>query len=772
MDSRTLTLLEFPKVLQALGGFAASEPGREACLALAPLEDSAAIAAAASLLREATDRSAAGQPGLGDFPPLEGLFHFLQREQAFLDLDALVALKHCLRAARALRDSLDSDLARRRWPLVVESQCAPPWPAKLWSMLKRCLSEEGTLKENSSPELMSARQEIRRIHQQCTKKAKDFIMQHNLGIYLQDDYMTISSDRYVVPLRTNFKGRLPGIIHDYSQTGETCYFEPLFLVDLNNSLQELKLEEREAERRVLMDITAMVRQEYDAVQAVYAALVAMDVLQAKVALAEALDAAPLDYAPDAPLRLREARHPLLVLAARKDKSHPVVPLDLELLEGQRGLVISGGNAGGKTVALKTLGLAAAMAASGLPVPAREGSSLPAWRSLFVFLGDEQSLEASVSTFTAQIRKLAQSWKRVQPGVLCILDEFGAGTDPSQGAALAQSVIEGLLDKGAHVAAATHFPALKAFALSRGDIRAASVLFDPQNKRPLFRLAFDQVGLSLALDVAREHGLPEDVLRKAEKLLLLDGSDTGGLIEKLNALAAARDKEVRKLAEERQKLAEKRAKLDERYLREQKALMDELKARSQEILRDWQTKKLGHKLAMKELAKAREQLQGRPQNDEDAPAPAALGIADVAVGQQLRYLPWSKTGRVEEVDRKKGLVKVELSGVSMWVAVGDLAAVQSQAQPKAPPVATKVSRPAALRLDLRGMRADEALSELAAFLDRALLGNAGEVEVVHGKGTGALRREVHRFLGDFPAVEHFALGNEEQGGDGMTLVALK
>ncbi len=773
MDSRTLTLLEFPKVLQALGGFAASEPGRLACLAVAPLHDHARIADEIALFWQARDWKATSKTPLGDFPPLDGLFSFLERESAFLDLDDIVALKQVLAMARATSDTLEGDAPRERWPLLVERVCVS-WPAKVWSILKRCISEEGTIKETSSPVLLSARQEIRRIHQQCTKKAKDFILQNNLSPYLQDDYMTISSDRYVLPLRTNFKGRLQGIIHDYSQTGETCYFEPLFLVDLNNTLQELKQEEREAERQVLIDITQMVRQEYDGVLATYEALVLHDVLLAKLAFAEALDARPIGYAPDAPLHLEDARHPLLVLAARKASRHNAVPFDMSLGQGQRGLVISGGNAGGKTVTLKTLGLIAAMAASGLPVPAAEGSSLPGWHSVFVFLGDEQSIEDSVSTFTAQIRKLAAMWERVAPGALCILDEFGAGTDPSQGAALAQAVMDGLLEKGAHVAAATHFPALKAYALARDDIRAASVLFDPETKRPLFRLAFDQVGLSLALDVAREHGLPEEVLQRAENYMLLDGSDTSDLIAKLNDLAAARDKELKGLADERQKLADKRAKLDARYARERKELLDSLKAASQKIMRDWQAQKVGHKQAMKELAKARQRLAEEVR--EQAPQHAPLTLNAVQTGLHLLYLPWNKKGRVEETDAKKAMVKMDLSGVSMWVALKDLAAIDAP-----PPVRdqesfggalVKASRPAGMRLDLRGMRADEAVSELGGFLDRALLGNVGVVEIVHGKGTGALRREVHNFLAHFPAVESYALGNEEQGGDGVTLVELK
>ncbi len=775
MDSKTLALLEFPKVLDALGNFAVSEPGREACLALRPLADCDRLASEAELLRQVKDCNSASRIRLSDFPSLDGLFVFLEQRTAILDLDACVALKQVLRQAATLRDGLENELATLRWPSLVQVCCRESWPAKVVSVLKRCVDDDGRLKDQSSPELLSVRQEIRRIHQQCTKKSKDFLQQNNMATYLQEDFVTISSDRYVLPLRTSFKGRIPGIIHDYSQTGETCYFEPLFLVELNNTLQELKKEEREAERRVLMDITQLVRQEHDGVFGAYRTLVEMDTLLAKLGFAEAVDARPIEYAPGLPLRLTRARHPLLALAARGGADKSVVPVDLLLEEGQRGLVISGGNAGGKTVTLKTLGLIALMAASGLPVPAEEGSTLPGWTQIHVFLGDEQSLEDAVSTFTAQIRKLAAIWPHIDQSrageVLCILDEFGAGTDPSQGAALAQAVLEGLVEREVHVAAATHFPALKAYALARDNVRAASVLFDPKTKKPLYRLIYDQVGLSLALDVAREHGMPEDILRRAENNMLLDGSDTGSLIEKLNELAAARDKELKKLAEERRKLSEKRVRLEERFELEKRTLMEELKKRSQEIMRDWQVGKAGHKKAMRELAQTRKELSRRMASEREERGTQGIDFDALEKEMSVLYLPWHKSGRVEDKDAKKRLVKVNLAGVSMWVSESELALERKESRPGSV-LKPQTAKPAGLRLDLRGLRADEALSELASFLDRALLENVAEVEIVHGRGTGALRREVHQFLGGFPAVRTFTLADEEHGGDGMTQVELK
>ena len=783
MEVRTLHHLEFPKVLRLLAGYAVSEPGHAACLALAPFDSPDEARFQAELYSQAKAWGQETGFQLGEFPSLEGIFGFLERPQAVLDVDGLWAMKQALIQTRAARELLQvgADPLPERWPDLCSRVAAAAWPAKTWSGLKRCLADDGHLKDESSPELLAARSRIRTIHQQCSKRAKEFILERNLSAFLQDDYITISSDRYVLPLRANFKGRFPGIIHDYSQTGETCYFEPLFLVELNNTLQELKQEEREAERKVLLFLTSLVREEFEAIHAAYRTLVELDLLQAKLGLAAALGATCLELTPDGPLKLYAARHPLLAYATRASgtpekkgkqgeaKINGPIPIDLELADGQRGIIISGGNAGGKTVCLKMLGLIATMALAGLPVPVGEGSTLPAWRKIFVFMGDEQSIEDHVSTFTAQIGNLSRIWPEVDAGTLVILDEFGAGTDPTQGAALAQAVVDGLIERQACVAAATHFPALKVYALSRPDIRAASVLFDPRTKRPLYRLAYDQVGLSQALDVAREHGLPEEVLRRAENYMLLDGADTSALIERLNELAHAREQELESLTAERAKLAVRREKLETRYEKDKKALLDEVGGLSREIFRQWQTGRTAHKQAMRELQKAKERVVDVARDE----AEPTVAFDALYKGASVLYVPWNKKGLVEEIDAKRQQIKLDLQGVSMWAKLEDLQLESGQAMaPAGPLVSVRVERIPALRLDLRGYRADVALSELATFLDKALLGNANEVEILHGRGTGALRREVHRFLTDFPAVRSFALASEEYGGDGMTIVALQ
>jgi DNA mismatch repair protein MutS2 len=541
----------------------------------------------------------------------------------------------------------------------------------------------------------------------------------------------------------------------------------MFLVEINNQLQELKQEERAEERKVLEYLSGLVRQERPGVAGCYDALVRLDLLMAKAKLADAIQARPLDIGADLPARLIQARHPLLAL-----HSPDTHPLDIKLQEGQLALIVSGGNAGGKTVCLKTMGLIALMAFSGLPVPVAEGSSLPFWTSVFVVLGDEQSLEEHVSTFTAQIQYLARVWDQVDADSLFLLDEFGAGTDPTQGAALAQAVIDSLLDRGAACFAATHFPALKAYALATPRVRAASVLFDPKTKKPLFRLAYDQVGASIALDVAREHGLPRSILSRAEQYLLLDGSDTSAVLDRLNALAVRRERENDELTAERAVLKKKRDGLEAAFARDRAKLLVEVRELAQGVLRDWKSERIGRKQALKKLSEARERLEP-VRDEEETPAAPALSIADIVVGARVNYRAWGKSGAVLEKDERKRQVKVDFAGVAMWVPLGELSLDGRQAKVAAAP-AGGVSADLGFtpRIDLRGQRADEAIAELAQFLDASLLRGATGVEIVHGRGTGALRKEVHAFLRSNPAVASFQLATEDHGGDGMTEVALR
>jgi len=784
MDRRSLTALEFDKVLEALAARCVSEAGRAACLALLPfdaIEDvhrEQRLCSETRLWAESSGALASGEERsnpftLENFPDCTGLFAHMARPAVPLDSDALFALRAVLSLARRAVISIREH--ENRWPELFAAACANPLPDMLTAALARCLDDDGMVRDNASPELLLVRGELRRLHQTCLRKVKEFAVQYNIAHYLQDDFMTLASDRYVLPLKANFKGRIQGIIHDYSNTGETCYFEPLFLVALNNRLQELKHEEREEERRILAMLSDMARADLPLVQAAWNFMVRLDVMLAKCRLGDALDASLLTVEDGALLNLHAARHPLLALDPSMRKTGGPRPLELMLRREDRALVITGGNAGGKTVCLKTLGLIVAMTLTGLPVPVAKGSSLPWLPFVHAFIGDEQSLDDHVSTFTAQISSLASMWPGVDNRSLVLLDEFGAGTDPSQGAALAQAVLDGLTEHGATVVAATHFPALKTYALTHEHVRAASVLFDPATKRPLFCLAYDQVGASLALDVAREHGLPESVLHRAEQYLLIDGQDSGAVLERLNSLAAARQQELAELHEEKRRTREKREQYRERFEQERERLHTEVRGMAAELMRAWKEGRATARQTLKELAKVRA-AAASPQKAE--PAREGLpDLTDLAPGKEVIHVPWGKRAVVQETDTRQSRVKIDINGVTLWVTPDLLRLPENQTKQRptgSRGVMVQLSdeKTPLLRLDVRGKRADLALSELERFLDRALLSGVEGVEILHGRGTGALRREIHTFLRAFPGIAHFTSANEDNGGDGVTAVTFR
>lgn len=781
IHKRTLEALEFGKIKAYFTGLCISEAGRKLAAELAPLSGAKEAEDAIKLYNEA--RTWIAEPGpqkyvLATVPNIAPLLDRIEpgnsehyRSRFYVDLDSFWALREMLREAKKAVESIDTESAPIKWPALLDLSQKSPLPDQLLAALNRCISDDGLLKDQSSPELFRLRSEMRSLHQNCLRRVKDYANQYNMAPYLQDEFMTLASDRYVLPLKANFKGRMQGVIHDWSQTGETCYFEPIFLMEVNNRLQELKHEEREEEHRILEYLGNLLEMDLEGVKAAHNLLAHLDFLNAKILLAEKLGAAcPSFTEVGEGIELLQARHPLLIFA-RNDSNAPAPrPLDIILRPGERALIITGGNAGGKTVCLKTLGLISAMAMSGLPVPVGAGSHLPWFERVDAFIGDEQSLDTNVSTFTAQIDHLAKAWKHLDNRGLVLLDEFGAGTDPAEGAALAQAVMDSLLEKESFVLSATHFPALKSYALTKDGVRAASMLFNPENNKPLFKLAYDQVGSSQALTVAREHGLPEQILEKASHYLLQDGQDASATLSRLNELAVQRESEIGKLKQEEEKLKRTLKEKNEKLDRERLRLQEELRENISKLMRAWREGRLGAKQAAKEMSDLREKLRQESVEQNNSILPQ---ITDYNIGQTVFHVTFNKRGIIKELDNRKNRVRVDLDGVSLWADLKDLREVVQIEKPKSFTSSANIKNQTAtsLTLDVRGKRASEALGEVERFLDQALLAGFSELEIIHGRGTGALRREIHEFLKSCKAVRSFSTAPEDRGGDGMTIVEL-
>ena len=826
IHKRTLHALEFDRILQRLSALCQTDTGRERALHLLPFNREDDVLAAQRLYDESLTFATQGKVSLsfGNFPDVSDFLLMVSQRgaaRARLDSEAFWALRTVLGLAMQYRDAICVPEGEKSWPGLRALATNPPLPEALHHALMRCLGDDGNIRDEASPELFQIRSEIRGIHQTVLRRVRSYAEKYNILGYLQDEFMTLSSDRYVLPFKATYKNKLQGIIHDWSQTGETCYFEPMFLIELNNRVQELKREEREEERKVLLFLGNMLEQSLDGAEAAVSLLTELDLLNAKQRFAEAVEGRMVALTDEQDgICLAQARHPLLLLAEQdaqaarnipKGRVHiesmnRIKPLDIIFRPGDRVLVVSGGNAGGKTVCLKTLGLCAAMILAGLPVPAGPASHLPFLQRVDAFIGDEQSLEANVSTFTAQIEHLAKAWKHLDSRSLILLDEFGSGTDPAQGAALAQGLLDELLVKHTFVLTATHFPALKGYALATPGTRAASMLFDAETHKPRYILAYDQVGSSQALDVAKEHGLPECILARARHYLLQDGEDTGHLLARLNALALEREEELKDL-KARQAQAENAARRYRERLEQDRArLYDEVRAKAQELMQAWKAEKVTHKQALKQMAALRADLA------RDMEKPAAQGTAqearpvpELAVGDSVTHTVFRKKGIVRDIDTKKHRVRIDLGGVTLWADVNVLTwanknAAQAPAAPAAKPrvfgqirenakyaqqatgssrdahdasaQSAKHAQDAAFAVDLRGLRAEDALQMLQTNLDKAYLAEMKELEVIHGRGTGALRKAVHAYLATCSQVAEYALAPADRGGDGMTIVTLK
>lgn len=596
----------------------------------------------------------------------------------------------------------------------------------------------------------------------------------------------------------------------------------MFLVEINNKIQELKREERDREHEVLEFLAGLLDSELENTKAAFRFLTVLDFLRAKRLFAGDIGGRLVSLtAPESGISLVKARHPLLLLGelngsrrnpnAKTGTDHlkaacqRVRPLDITLRPGECALIVTGGNAGGKTVCLKTLGLISAMTLAALPVPVEPSSHLPWFDRIDAFIGDEQSLDDNVSTFTAQIDHLAKAWKHFDSRSLVLLDEFGSGTDPAQGAALAQGVLDELINKHTFVLTATHFPALKGYALTREHARAASMLFNPDTHRPLYSLAYDQVGASQALDVAREHGLPESIIARAEHYLLQDGQDATALLHKLNDLAAQRAEELEHMKAAEQKAKDAAQRYRDRLEQDRLKLYEEVRGKAQELMKAWKEDRITHRQALREMGSLRAGLaeSGMAEPAERAsilPKPETLHVNDMVMHTVFR-----KKGRVTEVDEKHKRVRLDLGGVGLWADMKDIREyVQAQeaaqktaeagrqakvfgritapsskkdpsdgeAEPSSAGQSAAHSAGASFSIDVRGLRAEAAIAEVQACIDKAYLAELPEVEIVHGRGTGALRRAIQDWLGTCSQVASYSTAPADRGGDGMTIAILK
>ena len=775
MDPRSIVLLEFPDVRSRLAAATAFPPSRRLAEALEPASDPVVVARALdetdqalSLLQE---RPTTGIGGAHDIGP------WIERavRGGRLEPSNFLELADTLDATARLAAVLADD---RRPLLRALGHDLHALPA-LRSTLARSFDPTGEMLDTASPRLGGLRAAVRVAYDRLRRRL-DSLVGAELGSALQDPIVTLRNGRYVVPVKAEARSRVKGIVHDASGSGQTLFIEPLVAVELGNAWREAQVAEQEEVARILDELSGLVAINGQALRDTLDALAAFDFWSAKAALATEMDADRARTSERYEVVLLSARHPGLPGRA--------IPIDIRLGDGYTALVVTGPNTGGKTVTLRTLGLLSLMHQAGLHVPAAPGSSLPIWRDVFADIGDEQSVAQSLSTFSGHLRSITRIVEEAGPGTLVLLDELGAGTDPTEGSALAQALLDHFINAGALVAATTHYAELKAYAHTTAGARNAAVEFDLETLSPTYRLTIGLPGGSQAFAIAERLGLPEAIVADARSRL----TDTQrSLEETLTALkategetSASRDKArvmelrtaeaLREAAEERRRARREHDEIVTNARREADRILDRLRDEVRVVRESLQRESLTVPAVDDALAGAEGVAAELPAPDAE-PAPALPPTPHAwRLGERARSLTGGWEGRIVALERDGTRASLEAGGIRVMIDVDDLVpavgggALDDETRPESS-VDVDRGRAVALSLDLRGARVEDALDALDHYLDEASLAGLSKVVIIHGQGTGALRDAVRRTAGANALVTSVRAGHRGEGGDGATIV---
>lgn len=789
MDGRSIALLEFPAVRERVAERTSFGPSRRLAEALLPSEDPVLVARGL----DETDQARAllqERPGVGigaahDIEPWVGRAVRGGR----LDAQQFLEIGETLDAAARLATSL----AEERRPLLRDlGRRLHPLPA-LRSTLARSFDPTGELLDTASPRLGALRGAVRVAYDRLRRRL-DTLVGSELGGALQEPIVTLRNGRYVVPVRAEARARVKGIVHDASGSGQTLFVEPLVVVELGNAWREAQAAVDEEEGRILDELSALVGANATLLRETLEAMARFDFWAAKAQLAAELDGIRPEPAEHGDVVLLSARHPGL--------TGRVIPIDIRLGEGYTALVITGPNTGGKTVALRTLGLLSLMHQAGLHVPAEAGSRLPVFRDVFADIGDEQSIAQSLSTFSGHLRSIIRIVERAGPGTLVLLDELGAGTDPTEGSALAQALLDHFIRSGALVAATTHYAEIKVYAHETPAARNASVEFDLDTLSPTYRLSIGLPGGSQAFAIAERLGLPAAIVadargRLSENQRAFEATlasirrqeqEIAEAVERARAAEARAAEALRTADEERRRARRERDEAVRSAREEAERLVEGLRDDVAGVRRRLERETVTAPAIDAAVARA-EQTLGRlpapvPERQRSRPAPPRAW----RLGERARSRSGGWEGRIAALEKGGTRATLEAGGMRVSVPVADLEPAEGGALPGEAPAGRSAApagraaggignlglqraRTVASSLDLRGARVDEALDALGRYLDDASLARLDQVTIIHGLGTGALRDAVRAQAGEHPLVRSFRAGERGEGGDGATIVRL-
>ncbi len=782
-QDRALRVLEFVKIRERLAGHAVTELGAEKCRALRPYADFAEVRRALDETEEATVMLSflGGQPLVAYGDVREQLS--LAAKGATLSPRSLLDVAGCLRAARAARIAMVKD--RDDTPILTGLASRLTTLPSIEQDITNAIISDEELADRASPELYQLRRQIRGANEKMREKLNSMIRSATFSKYLQDTIITMRSDRYCIPVKQEFRASVPGLVHDQSSSGATLFIEPMAVVEMGNDLKQLQAKEQLEIVRILQALSGQLAPHADAIHANIELLTQMDLAFAKGMLAREMSAVLPKLNQRGYIKIVRGRHPLI----DPDK---VVPTDLWLGETFTTLIITGPNTGGKTVTLKTVGLFTLMAQAGLHVPAQLGTEMAVFAHVFADIGDEQSIEQSLSTFSSHMKNIVDIMTHVTEQDLVLFDELGAGTDPTEGAALAQSILVNLLRRGVRSMATTHYSELKAFALATPGIENASVEFDVESLRPTYRLSIGIPGKSNAFEISRKLGLPEDLIHSARELLskedirfedvIANAEFQRQVAERERELAEGLRQETVRMRDEAEKLQKSMEEAKQKHLQkakeEAKRVLENARREADSIIGDL---KALRKQASSPMAEA-QALQKRMEQGIDA---LSEGLAQpnqfaftpptaVRIGENVEIVHLKTKGTVLSLPDGKGEVQIQAGIMKLKAHLSQLQVIQPVKE-KASRVLTQTgtaARTVSMETDVRGMALDEALAAVDTYLDEATMAGLHEVQIIHGKGTGVLRTGIQRHLKKHMHVKNYRDGVYGEGEQGVTVVKLK
>jgi DNA mismatch repair protein MutS2 len=787
LQSRIFHVLEFNKVKEQLQKKVASSLGREKVANLIPSTQYEEVVK----WQEATDEATTVLRLRGNVP-LGGIFDVrssVKRAEigGTLSSNELLDVASTIYAARQVKQFIeqvveDEDL---QLPIITEHiEKLMPLP-EVEQTIKMSIDENGTVLDGASDQLRGIRQKLRSTESRIREKLESLIRSSSAQKMLSDAIVTIRNERFVIPVKQEYRSAYGGIVHDQSSSGATLFIEPQAIVTLNNELQEAKVKEKQEIERILIALTVQVAEVANELRQNVYLLGELDFMFAKGRYSHELKASKPKMNDRGYIKLVKAKHPLI---AQED----VVANDIELGDQYTSIVITGPNTGGKTVTLKTLGLFTLMAQAGLQIPALDGSEMAVFKHVFADIGDEQSIEQSLSTFSSHMVNIVDILQKVDHESLVLFDELGAGTDPQEGAALAISILDQVYERGARVVATTHYPELKAYGYNREGVVNASVEFDIETLSPTYKLLIGVPGRSNAFEISKRLGLSAEVIERAKGYI---GSETNKVENMIASLEDSRRQseheleEAEELRKEAQKLHkelqsqiiefnEKRDKLYEKAEEKAQATVKAASEEAEKIISDLRKMSQKNYALVKEheLIEARKRLEDAvPTLEKSKKKPAAPKKQErtLQAGDEVKVLSWGQKGTlVERVSNNEW--QVQMGIMKMKVKEKDLEYISSPKPVETKPLATVKGKDyhVNLELDLRGERYENALIRVEKYIDDALLANYPRVSIIHGKGTGALRKGVQEYLKNHRSVKNIRFGEASEGGSGVTVVEFK